>query len=415
MSTSDILSDVKKFVGSKFREEGQSENLYHNLTHTAEVVKIAKEIAEASGVSEEDLEIILIAAWFHDIGYIDKCDGHEDIGKNYAKEFLEEKNYPAEKIQTILSLIEATRLPRNPQNLLEEIICDADLYHLGTAEFENKGDLLKSEIEIKHGKEILDEEWLDKSIKFFDVHKFYTPYAKNLYETQKNINKAKIEKKLKKLKRKKGKGDSNMEESNQTAEKKEKKKSKEIDKGAGRSIETMFRNTIRTHVDFSSMADTKANIMISVNTLVLTIIVSIMIRKLDTNPHLVIPTAVLTLTSLFTLIYAILVTRPKVTSGTFTDEDIKQKKANLLFFGNFHKMDLSKFSWGMREMINDKEFLYDNMIKDFYYLGQVLGEKYKKLRISYTIFMWGLIISVIAFAIAFIMFPEGTDLGPIIE
>ncbi|MBT8382250.1 MAG: HD domain-containing protein [Ignavibacteria bacterium] len=415
MSTEKILSDVKKFVGTKFREEGQDENLYHNLTHTAEVVNAVQEIAEASGVGDEDMEVLLIAAWFHDLGFIDRCDGHEDIGKNYAKIFLEEKKYPSDKIHKIQSLIEATRLPRNPKNLMEEVICDADLYHLGTSEFKTKGDLLKKEIETKQGKEISDENWLDISLNFFEEHKFYTDYAKNKYEIQKNINKAKIEKVLNKMKKKKEGGEKKMESADQKTEKKEKKKKKEIDKGAGRSIETMFRNTIRTHVDFSSMADTKANIMISVNTLVLTIIVSIMVRKLDTNPHLVIPTAVLTLTSLFTLIYAILVTRPKVTSGTFTEDDIKKKKANLLFFGNFHKMELSDFSWGMREMINDKEFLYDNMIKDFYYLGQVLGEKYRKLRISYTIFMWGIIISVIAFAIAFLMFPEGTDLGPIIE
>jgi predicted metal-dependent HD superfamily phosphohydrolase len=415
MNRINILNDVKKYVGIKFREEGQSDNLYHNFTHTAEVVKVAREIAEASELSEEDMEVVLIASWFHDIGYIDKCDGHEDIGKDYARKFLEDRNHPSEKIQNVLSLIEATRMPRNPKNLLEEIICDADLYHLGTNEFEEKGNLLKKEIEIKLGKEISDEQWLDKSLKFLEEHKFYTSYARNRFETQKNINKAKIEKKLKKIKKKKGKGGKNMEESSRTGEKKDKKKSKEIDKGAGRSIETMFRNTMRTHVDFSSMADTKANIMISVNTLVLTIIVSIMVRKLDSNPHLVIPTAILTLTSLITLIYAILVTRPKVTTGTFTEEDIKEKKANLLFFGNFHKMNLGDFTWGMKQMISDKEYLYDNMIQDFYYLGQVLGEKYRKLRYSYTIFMWGIIISVLAFTIAFLMYPEGTDLGPIIE
>jgi hypothetical protein len=163
------------------------------------------------------------------------------------------------------------------------------------------------------------------------------------------------------------------------------------------------------------MADTKANIMISVNTLILTILVTIMLRKLDTNPHLIIPTAMLTLTSLITLVYAILVTRPKVTAGTFTEDDIKMKKANLLFFGNFYNMRLKDFTWGMNEMISDQEYLYDNMIKDFYYLGQVLGTKYKKLRICYTLFMYGVIISVIAYTIAFIMFPGGTDLGPIIE
>jgi hypothetical protein len=162
------------------------------------------------------------------------------------------------------------------------------------------------------------------------------------------------------------------------------------------------------------MADTKANIMISVNTLVLTIMVSFMLRKLDTNPNLIIPTALLTLSSLVTLVYAILVTRPKVTSGVFTEEDIREKKVNLLFFGNFHKVTLNDFTWGMKEMMKDKDFLYDNMIMDFYYLGKVLGQKYQRLRICYTIFMYGLIISVLAFAIAFIMYP-GTDLGPLLE
>ncbi len=178
----------------------------------------------------------------------------------------------------------------------------------------------------------------------------------------------------------------------------------------------MFRNVMRTHVSFSSMADNKANIMISVNTLVLTIIVSIMVRKLDTNPQLIIPTALSNDNQLGTaLIFAILVTRPKVTSGTFTQDAIHNKKANLLFFGNFYNMDLGDFSWGMKEMMNNKDYLYDNMIKDFYFLGQVLGKKYKQLRFCYTFFMYGIIISVIAFAIAFIMYPQGMDIGPIIE
>jgi len=155
--------------------------------------------------------------------------------------------------------------------------------------------------------------------------------------------------------------------------------------------------------------------MISVNTLILTILVTVMLRKLDTNPQLIIPTAMLTLTSLVTLVYAILVTRPKVTSGMFTQQEIKEKKVNLLFFGNFFNMSLKDFTWGMQELIADKDYLYSSMITDFYYLGQVLGAKYKKLRICYTFFMYGVIISVIAFAIAFILYPDGTNLGPILE
>jgi len=410
-----ILSKVKEYIGNTFREKGSSNSFYHNFTHTAEVAKVAEEIANAIGIDEKDKEALLIASWFHDVGHTKCCDGHEDIGIEMATKFLKENNYPDEGIEKVVSLINATRMPRNPKNMLEEIICDADLHHLGTNNFEVKGNLFRNEIESLSGCKISEEEWLKNNLKFFNQHNFFTDYAKERFETQKNINYIKIEKKLKKVNKK-------MEEESKydfEEPKKEKKKDKEKDaekiKDAGRSIETMFRNTVRTHVDFSSMADTKANIMISVNTLVLTIIVSIMVRKLDTNPHLIIPTAMLTITSLVTLVYAILVTRPKVTRGVFTEEDIKEKKVNLLFFGNFHKMTLSDFTWGMKEMMKDKEFLYDNMIMDFYYLGQVLGQKYQKLRICYTFFMYGLIISVIAFAIAFIMFPGGTDLGPLIE
>jgi len=409
-----ILSKVKEYIGSTFRQKGSEDCLYHNFTHTAEVAKVAEELADAAGVNDKDKEILIIASWFHDIGHIETCEGHEDIGIKMAKIFLSENNYPQGNIEKIVTLISATRMPRNPKNLLEEIICDADLHHLGTNSFDSKVELYKSELEALGDGKIDEVEWIRNNVKFMEEHKFYTEYANERYGTQKNINYINTKKKLKKFKMKheEEKSDSSGSEDSGTKKKKDKDKNKEKD--AGRSIETMFRNTIRTHVEFSSMADTKANIMISVNTLILTIIVSIMVRKLDTNPHLIIPTAMLALSSMVTLVYAILVTRPKVTRGMFTEEDIKEKKVNLLFFGNFHKVGLKEFTWGMKEMMKDKDFLYDNMIKDFYYLGQVLGQKYQKLRICYTFFMYGLIISVLAFAIAFIMYP-GTDLGPLLE
>jgi hypothetical protein len=87
-----------------------------------------------------------------------------------------------------------------------------------------------------------------------------------------------------------------------------------------------------------------------------------------------------------------------VTSGTFTKADIEQKRANLLFFGNFYRMPLDDFQWGMTQMMNDREYLYGSMVRDIYSLGQVLGRKYRYLRISYNIFMYGIIAAVLAFA-----------------
>ncbi|HEY1113029.1 MAG TPA: Pycsar system effector family protein, partial [Chitinophagaceae bacterium] len=84
----------------------------------------------------------------------------------------------------------------------------------------------------------------------------------------------------------------------------------------------------------------------------------------------------------------------------FTEDDIRGKKTNLLFFGNFHKMDLEEYNWAMNELLKDRDYIYGSMIKDIYFLGVVLARKYRFLRISYTIFMYGIVLSVLAFGIA---------------
>jgi hypothetical protein len=173
-----------------------------------------------------------------------------------------------------------------------------------------------------------------------------------------------------------------------------------------RGIETMFRVVPRNHLDLSALADHKANIMISTNALILSLAVGFLMSKLDTNPHLIIPTFILLGVCCSALVLAILATRPQVTSGTFTREDIRQKKTNLLFFGNFHRSTLEDFDWGMKEMMRDREYLYGSMIKDLYFLGKVLGVKYRYLRICYTVFMYGLIVAILAFIITFATLPS---------
>ncbi|GAB4294647.1 MAG: hypothetical protein Kow0098_16340 [Ignavibacteriaceae bacterium] len=408
-----LIKEAEDFVINEFGKNSPAENIYHNYTHTAEVVESAKKIGEFYNIPDEDMEVLILAAWFHDLGYVQTSNGHEKISAEYARDFLQRNNYPEEKLKRVVGCIKATKLPQSPENLLEEIVCDADLLHVGKEGFEEKSDLLRAETEHREKKKYTDVEWLKKNLDFFTSHKFFTRYAIERFTDQKNANYLKLQKKYKKAIKKSEKNEVKKRKFQIDQAKIE--VSKGYEKTAGRTIETMFRNVMRTHVEFSSMADNKANIMISVNTLIITIIVSIMSRKFDSNPHLIIPTAILTLSSLTALIYSVLVTRPKVTSGTFSKEDIENKKANLLFFGNFYNMPLNDFHWGMQELIHDRDFLYDSMINDFYFLGQVLGHKYKYLRIAYTIFMYGLIISVIAFTVAILLHPGATNLSPLIE
>jgi len=171
-----------------------------------------------------------------------------------------------------------------------------------------------------------------------------------------------------------------------------------------RGIETMFRTTSKNHMELSAIADNKANIMISINSIILSVMVSVLIRKLEEYPHLSIPTILLVFVCLSTIVTSILATRPNVTKGKFERIDIKNKEANLLFFGNFHKMSLKDYRWAMTEMLKDADYLYGSMIKDIYFLGAVLGKKYRLLRLSYTIFMYGFVLAILGFIIAELFF-----------
>lgn len=191
-----------------------------------------------------------------------------------------------------------------------------------------------------------------------------------------------------------------MELNNTKESKKKNKEEKPV-----RAIDTLFRITLNNHTSLSGIADSKANILLSVNAIIISIALSTLIPKLDnpSNAHLMIPTFIMLMSSVVTIIFAILSTRPKVTKGVFTRQDIENQKVNLLFFGNFYKMPLEEYQWAMNEMMKDKDYLYNSMIKDLYFLGVVLEKKYRLLRIAYNFFMVGIVLSVISFVVAFKM------------
>jgi len=186
------------------------------------------------------------------------------------------------------------------------------------------------------------------------------------------------------------------------------KAKKEKEKQSERGISTVFRIVAQNQNNLSGMADSKANILISVNSIILSIVIGSLSTKLENNANLLFPVIILVIVCVSAIVFSILATRPNVTHGTFTQEDVKNKKTNLLFFGNFYRMSLPDYDWAMQEMLADKDYLYSSISKDNYFLGVVLAKKYRFLRYAYNIFMYGLIISMLAFAIA-MMIPDATE------
>ena len=394
---SPILDQTRKFVVELMTSKLPDQFVYHNLDHTLEVVSAAAEIASQSNVSDNDLEVLLIAAYLHDIGYVQNSEMHEEHSIILSRQFLNEIGVDKNYIEKVIGCIEATKMPQNPKTLIQKVLCDADLYHLSSGQYFEKAELLRNEFSTIEKDNITETEWLDMSSVFIDNHNYWTDYGKQMLAPGKAKNLKKIKKRIKVLN-----GDISYIKN---LEKKLAKLKDQENRKPTRGIETMFRITSENHMTLSGMADTKANIMISINSIILSILVGILIRKFEEYPNLIIPTLIIVAVCLSAIVFAILATRPNISSGKFTRDDINRKRTNLLFFGNFHRMKLDDYMWGMKEMMKDGDYLYSSLIKDIYFLGVVLGKKYRFLRISYTVFMFGFVIAILSFFLA-IAFPN---------
>ena len=388
-----LIEKADKFVEELFKEKLPNTFIYHNYQHTERVVKSTKELIDNSEINVKEEEALILAAWLHDTGYIHKYKGHEEKSVEIAEEFLKENNATEELITSVKKYILATKFSNIPQCKCEEIIRDADSSHFGKDYFEETSEFLRQELELHNVKNFTNAEWLEENILVFtEKHQYYTDYAIEEWKPKKEDNlleliesKNKQEKKLKK------------------EEHKARMKAKYKNENPERSIQTLFRVTLRNHIKLSDIADTKANILLSVNAIIISLALANLIPKLEaeSNKHLLIPSLIFILFSVASIILSILSTRPNVTSGEFTKEQVKNRNVNLLFFGNYHKMPFDQFKWGMNKLLQDKDYVYEMLMLDLHLLGKVLHRKYFLLRLTYTVFMTGIIISVIAFILAF--------------
>lgn len=386
---SQLIEKASVFVFDLLKKELPDNFIYHNYTHTKRVVKSLQEIIDHTGLAEDEQEILLLSAWFHDTGYVKGCENHEQSSVEIATGFLLANQCPTEKIDAVGKCILSTRFDVCPTDKLGKIMRDADASHFGKDYFEEASEFLRLEYKLQSRKNYSEKEWRKINIKLLtEGHEFYTDYALENWQPQKEKNLFELIEKQRK------------DNSKQDAER---LKAQIKDESPERAIQSMYRVTMQNHLKLSDIADTKANILLSVNAIVISLILSNLISKLDasSNKHLIVPSLILTIFSVVSIIFAILSTRPNITSGKFSEEEVTSRKVNILFFGNFHKMPFEQFKWAIGETIQDKKLIYDAMTKDLYYLGVVLHQKYKMLRITYNIFMAGIIISVISFIIAF--------------
>ncbi|MFP4845036.1 Pycsar system effector family protein [Winogradskyella sp. PE311] len=403
-----ILEESQKYVINYLNDNLDTSFVYHNLSHTQRVVGKVEELIKESSLTKKQEFQLLTAAWFHDIGFTKIINGHEKESVKIATAFLNSQNVSDDDIKVISEIIMATEMNYEPTNELEGLIKDADCAHISSKKYNDYASLLRKEWELTKDKKSTKSEWLQENIDFLTNHTFHSSIATKKWQKRKGKNLASLIQDQNKVKE-------------NTAKLKQKKAELQFKKQKldlpDRGIETMFRVALRNHITLSDIADTKANILLSVNAIIISLVLSNLVSKLDnpSNGYLIWPTAIFALSTVISIILSVLATRPNVSGGKFTKEDVANKKVNLLFFGNFHKMKLDEFEWAMQEMMQDKDYLYGSLTKDLYFLGLVLNRKYNLLRLTYTVFAVGIIISVIAFGIAFQYSGSAADVTDILQ
>ncbi len=384
-TTNTILQEAEAYVRKLLSEKLTDDHRFHDLEHTLKVRDACRKLSQQLALERERLELLELAALFHDVGYTEVYNGHEVESRRIAEAFLRERGYPDEKLQNILECIDVTFPGAHPKNLLQQIMKDADYVHLSSPNYLTAIEDLRHEWEVFLNKTYDNKSWYDLNNDFLKNHQFFTPAARELFEPQREANRKELKDVRKQLKKKQRKPMS------QTI-------------ADSRSAQMMFKTALRNHLDLSNLADNKANIMLSVNALIITVAIPLSATYIRQSWYLLVPMATLMATCMISMIFATLATRPIKMHGYTSEERIKSGKSNLFFFGNFYRMTFDEYKAGMEHVIADEAELESTIMRDLYSLGHSLGRKYNQLRTTYTVFMIGIVITVIVFGITYGMY-----------
>ncbi len=413
------------YVRDRFNQELDPKFLFHNYAYAKEMAEKAEELGnKAFGVIEapqEDREegkkkegedagaksskknteplpkpmtqLLILAAWFYPLGFI---GGDKEWAERSAREletFAKQQGVSLDSefgtaADWIRKAPEATEQDSLPVRLLH----DTAWNWLGRNRYERRADLLQLEREALNGKEDDPTNFGQKMQDLLLNFNFLTAVGKKDFDPKRRKNV------------------SEQQSNNYKIQQKEVKA--KTGKNFGRGIDTMYRTSFRNHITLSRIADGKANMMISINTIILSIVITISGAGLGffqdmfyENPEFLVPIITLLLSSLTAVIFAVFSARPKVTEYTIKKkkELLNSKEASLLFYGNFLKIEKSDFIKYMSKMKMDQESLYDDLARDLYDLGQVLHRKYLLLTISYNTFVGGLFLAVTSFLIVYLL------------
>ncbi len=409
MNQNNIIDRVELVATKIITEDFPEKLVFHNIDHIHKIISASKKIIADMNLDNDQRETILIGAWFHCIGLknLEKFKGKSDVMKFFefcsdesiliAKEKLSQFNYPQDKIEKVVDLIKDSGPTNVPKTIEGKVLADAITVDLGSKKNKKTFETRYQELLLLGVMNVNKENFYDRVQEYLQQHEYHTPFGKKELKPKKLELIEFVEKKKKELKKQQTlalKKELNISEDEL---KKLKKNLRSVSGRDERGIQTMFRTTSRNHYTLMQMVDRKANILISLNAILLSLIVSRIIGMHNSICIHNAPIIIMLLASSISIIFAVLAIIPAQNHGEFSEQEIRSKEGNLLYFGNYHNMSFRDFNWGFLQMMNDSDYLYTSMIRDLYFLGQTLNHKNVNIRRALSAFIAGILITVLVF------------------
>jgi len=379
-----------------YAADGKEAPSFHNEKRLRESLAAVEE----TGLPAPGKELAQAAVWLYFLGFYENpgnpLKGSESLAVN--EEAL--KNTMSLEV---LALLQTTDKNEAPANAVEAAFRDAATIYFASPKFFKRLDGLKKEVEKAAGQKTSKEAWYCAQLKKMEAHRYFTNTGKTVWEPVKMQNVSALQKEVKKLDKQL---DSALMQELQVDAGQLKSLKKKLSKAKGapdRGIETWFRTASGNLYTRRQIVDTKSNIMITMNAIIISVMLGNVYPQLNDNPTLLWAITPLVLTNLLSIAFAIFATRPVLANGVFTKEQVLEKKARLTTFDDFYQVPLPDYEWAVGKMLQDREFLYNTLIRDMHRLGVDLAVRYKNIRLSYHVFLTGLIISLLAFGSCYIL------------
>lgn len=389
IAQTDIASLAQQYVLNLFNQKNDARLVFRTYRQAMEIVKTVNSLAQANGSTELEWETAVLAGWFCNVGYLFDYQNPEPKSVERAEKFLDAHHFSPERKAHIIATLRGFFHDQSLRTTEGQMLSDAvNAVHFGSGFFENSP-LLRLEQELVANRQFGKEDWEQFQMQQLLNVRFFTSHAKFNYEPLLANHILVLKERLDKRK------DKNADDT--SGEKKFQGFKRRLSPGA----QTFFRANYRNHINLSAIADNKAHIMISVNAILISVLISVITYRnmTETNPAVLMPVVIFLVTGLSSLIFAVLAARPKVTSLINDSTPIEEAKRNLMFFGNFISLKPERYEELLDEMFKDSDLLYGNMARDIYNLGKVLDRKYRYLSISYNIFMVGFVATVVLFLV----------------